>query len=108
MRMRLAALAALTGAALLASAAQTRGQSLEAGRKTFEQRCALCHGGDGEGGERGPAIASRLPALSDLELKTLNRDGRPLKGMPGRLVPDAVMPGLVKFLRALQQEAPPI
>ncbi|PYQ54492.1 MAG: hypothetical protein DMF78_05685 [Acidobacteria bacterium] len=108
MRKRLALIAVAGGASLLATVSDTRAQSLEAGRKTFEQRCALCHGGDGEGGERGPAIASRLPALSDRDLKTLIHDGRPLKGMPGRLVPDAEMPGLLKFLRALQEEAPPI
>ena len=103
--MRFAALAVLV-AGFLAGGEGASAQSLEAGRKTFEQRCALCHGGDGEGGEKGPAIDVRLSALSDADLTTLIHDGRPLKGMPGRLVPEAEMTGLRKFLRALQREAP--
>src|SRR5882672_1649734 len=105
--MRFAALIVLV-AGFLAGGEGASAQSLESGRKTFEQRCALCHGADGEGGEKGPAIAVRLSALSDDDLTKLIHDGRPLKGMPGRLVPEAEMTGLRKFLRALQREAPPI
>src|SRR6266850_806568 len=51
-------------------------QTLEAGRKIFEQRCATCHGGGGDGGEMGPPIALRLPALSDHDLQLLTDDKR--------------------------------
>jgi alcohol dehydrogenase (cytochrome c) len=105
--MRFAALAVL-GAGFLAGGADASAQSLESGRKTFEQRCALCHGADGEGGEKGPEITVRLSALSDDDLTKLIHDGRPLKGMPGRLVPEAEMAGLRKFLRALQREVPKV
>jgi alcohol dehydrogenase (cytochrome c) len=105
--MRFAALIVLV-AGFLVRGEGASAQSLESGRKTFEQRCALCHGADGEGGEKGPAIDVRLSALSDADLTKLIHDGRPLKGMPGRLVPEAEMTGLRKFLRALQREAPPI
>ncbi|HEY8148507.1 MAG TPA: PQQ-binding-like beta-propeller repeat protein [Vicinamibacteria bacterium] len=105
--MRFAPLAVLV-AGFLAGGEGASAQSLEAGRKTFEGRCALCHGGDGEGGEKGPAIDVRLSALSDADLTKLIHDGRPLKGMPGRLVPEAEMTGLRKFLRALQREAPKV
>src|SRR5258706_3348113 len=105
--MRFAALAVLV-AGFLAGAEGASAQSLESGRKTFEQRCALCHGGDGEGGEKGPAIDVRLPALSDADLTTLIHDGRPLKGMPGRLVPEAEMAGLPKFLPPLPRGAPKV
>jgi alcohol dehydrogenase (cytochrome c) len=105
--MRFAALSMLV-AGFLAGGTGASAQSLESGRKTFEGRCALCHGGGGEGGEKGPAIDLRLSALSDADLTKLIHDGRPLKGMPGRLVPEAEMTGLRKFLRALQREAPKV
>jgi alcohol dehydrogenase (cytochrome c) len=101
-------IAALVVAGSLARLSEASAQSLESGRKIFEQRCAPCHGGDGEGGERGPAIGFRLSALSDEELAKLIHDGRPLKGMPGMLVPQAEMAGLLRFLRTLRREAPPI
>jgi alcohol dehydrogenase (cytochrome c) len=108
MWIRLVALALLGGAGLVVSGSEARAQSLEAGRKTFEQRCARCHGADGDGGEMGPPIGLRLSALSDEDLTKLIHDGRPLKGMPGMLVPPAEMAGLMKFLRTLQREAPPL
>ena len=53
-----------------------------------------------------PAQPALLAALSDPDLTRLLHEGRPLKGMPGRLVPEPEMGGLVKFLRALQRESP--
>src|SRR5215470_13465312 len=97
---------ALLGAAVLLPAGGASAQSLEGGRKIFEQRCARCHGGDGEGGEMGPAIDVRLAAIEDKDLAKLVHDGRPLKGMPGNTFTPAEMAGLVKFLRVLQREAP--
>ena len=108
MHIRFVAIVALASADFLANGSEAAAQSLEAGRKTFEQRCARCHGADGDGGEMGPPIALRLSALSDEDLTKLIHEGRPLKGMPGMLVPQAEMAGLVKFLRTLQREAPPI
>jgi mono/diheme cytochrome c family protein len=105
---RFAAIVPLVVASLLASGPEVAAQSLEAGRKSFEQRCALCHGAGGEGGERGPAIEVRLSALGDRDLMTLIHEGRPLKGMPGMAVPEPEMAGLLKFLRALQREAPKV
>ena len=35
-------------------------QAAEPGQKTFETYCSRCHGADGNGGEMGPPIASRL------------------------------------------------
>ena len=108
MQIHLAAIAVLAAAEFLASEKEASAQSLESGRKTFEQRCARCHGGDGGGGEMGPPIAVRLSALSDDDLAKLIHDGRPLKGMPGLLVPQLEMTGLRKFLRTIQRETAPI
>src|SRR5688572_30402797 len=57
-------------------------QTEDSGRATFVNRCAGCHGTDGNGGELGPAIATRVPTLSDQDLTNLVRDGRPALGMP--------------------------
>ena len=57
-------------------------QTTDSGRTTFVNRCAGCHGTDGNGGELGPAIATRVPTLSDQDLTSLLRDGRPALGMP--------------------------
>jgi alcohol dehydrogenase (cytochrome c) len=83
-------------------------QSLEGGRKTFERRCSSCHGADGWGGDMGPPIVRRLSAITDPDLAKLVHDGRPLRGMPGNVMPAPEMAGLQKFLRALQQDAPPV
>jgi alcohol dehydrogenase (cytochrome c) len=105
---RLAEIAGLLGAVFLAEGSAASAQTLEAGRKAFELRCARCHGASGEGGEMGPFILVRLAALDDPALASVIRDGRPLKGMPGSVLPAPEMNGLLKFLRTLQREAPPV
>ncbi len=41
------------------------------GKQEFDARCAACHGADGHGGERGPAIVLR--GRSDQDLRDLIR-----------------------------------
>jgi alcohol dehydrogenase (cytochrome c) len=93
---------------LLLAGKDATAQSLEGGRKTFELRCARCHGADGEGGEMGPPIGLRLSTITDADLAKLIHDGRPLRGMPGSVMPAPEMAGLQKFLRAIQQDVPPV
>ena len=57
-------------------------QTPDAGGQVFVARCAGCHGSDGNGGELGPAIATRVPARTDEDLTTLFRQGLPGAGMP--------------------------
>ena len=83
--------------------ADLRAQAVDPGRSAFEQRCARCHGADGNGGEMGPPIALRLPARDDQQLAALIRDGLPARGMPPNQVVDAEMADLVKFLRAMER-----
>jgi alcohol dehydrogenase (cytochrome c) len=73
---------ALGIAAILLLASLPSAQSPDPGRAAFVNRCAGCHGTDGNGGELGPGIATRVPALSDQDLTNLLRDGRPSLGMP--------------------------
>src|ERR1700735_5881085 len=52
-------------------------QRASPGARQFQANCAGCHGADGRGGEKGPAIAT-LPgvvALSETDLIKIVRDG---------------------------------
>jgi alcohol dehydrogenase (cytochrome c) len=60
----------------------TPSQMPAAGRQTFVSRCAGCHGTDGNGGELGPAITTRVPARTDADLTSLLAQGLPASGMP--------------------------
>jgi alcohol dehydrogenase (cytochrome c) len=78
-------------------------QDADAGRKTFETRCARCHGGDGNGGEMGPAITTRLPVRDDTSLIDLIHAGLPDRGMPPSGTPDGEIGALVRFLRSIER-----
>src|SRR5262245_40948207 len=76
-------------------------QDVTAGRAAFENRCGKCHGGDGNGGELGPAIPGRLGSRNDAQLASLIREGIAGK-MPASAVPDPEMANLTRFLRSIQ------
>ena len=69
----------------------------DAGRRDFVTRCAACHGGDANGGERAPAIRRSLP---DAQLLDIIRHGKPAAGMPAFDLPAPDLARLVAFLRA--------
>lgn len=87
---------------ILSGAAQAV-ENGDLGRQTFEAHCAICHGADGNGGGRGPAIASRLRAQTNEQLANLIRNGRPERGMPPNRVSVPEMTELLKFLRSIQR-----
>jgi alcohol dehydrogenase (cytochrome c) len=89
--------------ALALASAPAAAQPVEQGRKSFESRCARCHGADGNGGEMGPSITRRLAPLDRAALEKLIRDGVPTKGMPPSVVPTAEMAPLVGFLRSIER-----
>lgn len=106
---RAIAAGALLGCALLYTRfPQLLAQGVEPGRKVFELRCASCHGADGGGAEMGPPIRERLAKLDDTALMKVISEGLPAKGMPPTVVDAAGMKNLVRFLRTIQREAPPI
>jgi alcohol dehydrogenase (cytochrome c) len=78
------------------------------GRAAFESRCARCHGADANGGEMGPPIARRLGDFDEAQLTALIRDGRPEKGMPPSVMDGPELTSLLRFLRALARDVPPI
>lgn len=73
----------------------------EAGRKQYASRCAMCHGADANGGERGPSITAKLER-SDLELMKLISDGIPGKGMPATNADGGQVRDIIAFLRTVQ------
>src|SRR5258708_7879483 len=86
-------------------------QAADAGRTAFETRCAVCHGGDGKGGEFAPGILARVAALGDPELTALVRSGVPSKGMPAFNLVVTEMAPLLTYLRLLAETngtAPPL
>jgi alcohol dehydrogenase (cytochrome c) len=73
------------------------------GKKSYESRCARCHGADGNGGEMGPSITRRLPPLDNAQLDKLIRDGIPTKGMPPAALGAVEARALVRFLRTIER-----
>src|SRR5437870_4489763 len=91
---------------LALATATIEAQTPDAGRQSFAARCAGCHGSDGNGGELGPGIATRVPTRTDQELTTLVRQGLPASGMPSFAnLSDADAASLIQFLRTLKPRA---
>ena len=87
-------------------------ESLAVGRRHFEERCGGCHGADGMGGERAPAIGSvdRHRLQTDDAVRSLIYDGIPDAGMPGFRLPEPELSQIVAFVRARvtpARETPP-
>jgi len=80
---------------------------IEAGRKEFEARCAMCHGADGKGGERAPGIIRRRSERihSEQDLRKLVQEGIPAAGMPAFPLPKGTMDQLIAFVRSLTTPA---
>ncbi len=83
------------------AAAQNAAPPPDPGRRTYETRCARCHGGDGTGGESGPNLVPHISARNDAEPSAFLRTGRPANGMPAFELPGAEMNALVAYLRSL-------
>src|SRR5450432_375152 len=69
--------------------------------RSFANRCTICHGGDGNGTDRAPAILSFVGSHSDMELAVLVRTGRLNQGMPRFDFSNDEMKALVTHLRGL-------
>ena len=51
-----------------APAAVALAQTPPPGRTPFENRCGVCHGGDGNGGEYAPGMVAQLAMRTDAQL----------------------------------------
>jgi len=81
-------------------------QAQSSGRTQFENRCGVCHGGDGNGGEYAPGMVEKLATRTDAELATLIHDGLPGRGMPPTPgITGADLVQLTQFLRTLRPRA---
>ena len=74
------------------------------GPTAYATRCAVCHGGDGNGSERAPGIVSALPRATDAQLGAIIRLGTE-GGMPPQPMPDAELSILIAHLRTMQAPA---
>ena len=70
------------------------------GVKSFETRCTVCHGGDGNGSERAPGILNFVAAQPDAQIAALIRNG--VKAMPSHNIADTEMRDLLAHLRTLR------
>jgi cytochrome c oxidase cbb3-type subunit 3 len=89
-------------------AAHGQGNDASAGPQQFARNCAGCHGADGRGGDKAPAIATMpsVVARSDADLIKIVHEGTQT-GMPAfPQLGDADTRAVVKFLRTLQGKAP--
>jgi alcohol dehydrogenase (cytochrome c) len=82
------------------------GMSQQTGSATFENRCSLCHGGDGSGGGRAPSIVGFVRYHTDAEISSLIHSGRLEKGMPGFDLSELEMHDLLAHLRSLAGSSP--
>ncbi len=103
----LTVLVVLPGISLYAQSAPET--TSDPGAQQYLVTCAVCHGPNGSGTAKGPAIATLPSAISrsDADLARIIRDGVPGRGMPGvKALGDEKIAALVQHLRTLQQ-APP-
>jgi len=84
----------------IASIASAQKTVPDRGAKSFEIRCTVCHGGDGNGNERAPSILNFVATNSDEQIAALIRKG--LRGMPAHDIADPGMKSLLAFLHTLR------
>jgi cytochrome c oxidase cbb3-type subunit 3 len=79
------------------------------GKRTFESRCAGCHGLDGRGGERAPDIVLNVKTQrrSDEEISRIIEHGLPETGMPSFTSLGSDVKNVVAYLRQLQGKNEP-
>ena len=72
------------------------------GRAAFQNRCAVCHGTDGNGGEHAPSILARAGRSTEPDLIALMREGIPARGMPGFTeVPEPELRAIAAFAKSI-------
>ena len=102
---------------LLASAATSAQQTenplgttpevVAAGHSAYNQNCTGCHGPDGAGGDRAPALAAerRYVRTTDRELYDAVKNGIPATEMPGMGLGDDDVWRIVAYIRSLRASA---
>src|SRR5208337_3616437 len=97
--------------ALLFACASVGGQAPKCadgvGAQRYMEYCAGCHGADGKGGDKAPALvsASNTTNPSDSELFRIVHDGTKGGMPPFAQIGDANIRAVVQYLRRLQENA---
>ena len=78
------------------------GQTPNTGKQVFENKCAICHGSDANGGEFAPGILTRIISRSDADLKSVITDGLPVRGMPPFKLEPSELDSVTAYLRGLK------
>jgi cytochrome c oxidase cbb3-type subunit 3 len=94
--------------AAMPTSAQGQRNDANAGAAQFARNCAGCHGADGRGGDKAPAIAT-MPSVvgrSDAELIKIVHDGTSAGMPPFAQLGDANIDAIVNYLRILQGKTP--
>ena len=96
------------GAVTLALALPTVSFAADSAADTFKAKCAMCHGENGAGKNKVPALSSAdIQKKSDAEFKdAIEKGTKTANGMMpaygGKLSPDQI-DGLVKYVRSLKK-----
>ncbi len=92
-------------AALGAAQEADSGAQIASARDQFQRTCALCHGSNAEGTDRGPALAGnrRLRSISVSEIADVIKSGQ--GGMPSFPLPSAELHAMAVFIKSLNATA---
>jgi len=92
-------------AALGAAQEADSGAQIASARVQFQRTCALCHGSNAEGTDRGPALGNnrRLRSVSVNEIADVIKDGQ--GGMPSFPLPASELHAMAVFIKSLNATA---
>ncbi len=84
-----------------------RAETVSAGREIYNKTCTVCHGVDGEAGDRGPALAAarRYVRRTDAELFEAIQEGIAGTGMPATGLSHDDAWRVVAYIRSLRAKA---
>ncbi|MGA2718558.1 MAG: c-type cytochrome, partial [Candidatus Acidiferrales bacterium] len=92
-------------AALGAAQEADSGAQIASARDQFQRTCALCHGSNAEGTDRGPALANnrRLRSIGANEIADVIKSGQ--GGMPSFPLPPSELHAMAVFIKSLNATA---
>ncbi len=97
---------ALLIAALWSGPALAQSLGQDAAQKRFDSTCESCHGEDGAGGDRAPALMNNpfLRTQNEAQIRELISNGTP-GGMPAFKLPDGELRALAQWIHSLNMSA---
>jgi alcohol dehydrogenase (cytochrome c) len=89
----------LAGALIAGGVAHAQEAASTEGARSFDTRCAVCHGGDGNGSQRAPSLLAFVASHPDEEIAALIRSG--VRAMPPHTLAAPEMTALLAYLHTL-------